>query len=62
MKHLILFIANIFSYFPSVLIMNIIAGEMLILAEPFLRSNIHPSIIVQGYNLALQEALKICDW
>jgi len=39
----------------------ILAGEMLILAEPFLRSNIHPSIIVQGYNLALQEALKICD-
>lgn len=34
---------------------------MLILAEPFLRNNIHPSVIVQGYNLALQEALKICD-
>lgn len=39
----------------------ILAGEMLILAEPFLRNNIHPSVIVQGYNLALQEALKICD-
>jgi len=39
----------------------ILAGEMLILAEPFLRDNLHPSIIVQGYNLALQEALKICD-
>jgi len=39
----------------------ILAGEMLNLAEPFLRDNLHPSIIVQGYNLALQEALKICD-
>ena len=40
----------------------ILAGEMLILAEPLLRHNLlHPTIIVQGYNLALQEALKICD-
>jgi len=39
----------------------ILAGEMLILAEPFIRENIHPTVIVQGYNLALQEALKICD-
>ena len=40
----------------------ILAGEMLILAEPLLRHNLlHPTIIVKGYNLALQEALKICN-
>lgn len=39
----------------------ILAGEMLILAEPFIQENVHPTVIVKGYNLALQEALKICD-
>lgn len=39
----------------------ILAGEMLLLAEPFLRSNIHPTVIVRGYNAALQEALAICE-
>lgn len=39
----------------------ILAGEMLILGEPFIRNNIHPTVIVRGYNEALQEALKICD-
>jgi len=39
----------------------ILAGEMLILAEPHLRGNVHPTVIVQGYNLALQEALRICE-
>ena len=40
----------------------ILAGEMLILAEPLLRHDLlHPTIIVKGYNLALQEALKICN-
>lgn len=39
----------------------ILAGEMLILAEPFIQANIHPTVIVKGYNLALQEALRICD-
>lgn len=34
---------------------------MLILAEPFIRNSIHPTVIVRGYNEALQEALKICD-
>jgi len=39
----------------------ILAGEMLILSEPLLRHNLlHPTVIVQGYNLALQEALEIC--
>ena len=39
----------------------ILAGEMLILAEPFVRNNLHPTVIVQGYNRALQEALAILE-
>lgn len=39
----------------------ILAGEMLVAAEPFLRDNMHPTVIVQGYNNALQEALNICE-
>src|SRR6056300_664199 len=34
---------------------------MLINAEPFVRTNIHPTVIVRGYNYALQEALNICE-
>lgn len=40
----------------------ILAGEVLTMAEPFLREqNMHPTVIVQGYNMALQEALLICE-
>ena len=39
----------------------ILSGEMLILAEPLIKDHIHPTVIVQGYNRALQEALEICD-
>lgn len=39
----------------------ILAGEMLILAEPLIRDHLHPTVIVQGYNRALQEALEICE-
>lgn len=39
----------------------ILSGEMLILAEPLIRDNLHPTVIVQGYNRALQEALAICE-
>eukprot|EP00567_Pseudictyota_dubia_P017464 CAMPEP_0197447954 /NCGR_PEP_ID=MMETSP1175-20131217/15600_1 /TAXON_ID=1003142 /ORGANISM="Triceratium dubium, Strain CCMP147" /LENGTH=573 /DNA_ID=CAMNT_0042979535 /DNA_START=48 /DNA_END=1769 /DNA_ORIENTATION=+ len=39
----------------------ILAGEMLVTAEPFIRANLHPTVIVGGYNRALQEALKICE-
>lgn len=39
----------------------ILAAEMLTLAEPFLRGNLHPTVVVKGYNLALQEALIICE-
>ena len=39
----------------------ILAGEMLAMAEPFLRKNLHPTVIVGGYNKALQMALEICE-
>ncbi len=39
----------------------ILAGEMLILAEPCIVDNLHPTVIVQGYNKALQCALDICE-
>ena len=39
----------------------ILAGEMLILAEPLIHDHLHPTVIVQGYNRALQEALEICE-
>lgn len=39
----------------------ILAGEMLILAEPLIIDNLHPTVIVQGYNKALQTALDICE-
>lgn len=39
----------------------ILAGEMLILSEPLIHDNLHPTVIVQGYNRALQEALEICE-
>ena len=40
----------------------ILAGEVMVQAEPFLREqSMHPTIIVQGYHKALQEALNICE-
>lgn len=39
----------------------ILAGEMLILSEPLIVDNLHPTVIVQGYNKALQAALDICE-
>lgn len=40
----------------------ILAAEMLIQAEPFLSTqNMHPTVIVQAYQRALQEALAICE-
>ena len=38
----------------------ILAGEMLAQAEPFVKE-LHPTVIVQAYNKALQEALAICE-
>jgi T-complex protein 1 subunit gamma len=39
----------------------ILSGEMLILAEPLIHDNLHPTVIVQGYNRALNSALDICE-
>ncbi|EGR27711.1 t-complex protein 1 subunit gamma, putative [Ichthyophthirius multifiliis] len=36
----------------------ILAGEMMLAARPFIERNIHPTIIVQAYYKALQEATK----
>lgn len=37
----------------------VMAGEMMQSAKPFIDKKIHPSIIVQGYYKAMQEAVKI---
>jgi len=39
----------------------ILAGEMLSMAGPLLQKNYHPTVIVRGYNLALQDAIKYCE-
>lgn len=41
----------------------ILAGEMLTQAQPFLASAsaLHPTVLVQAYHKALQEALTICE-
>jgi len=39
----------------------ILAGEVLSVAEPFLESNIHPTVIVSAYNAALHKALQVCE-
>jgi T-complex protein 1 subunit gamma len=39
----------------------ILAGEMLSVAEPFILKEIHPSIIVNAYYKALEDALKIAE-
>ena len=40
----------------------VLAGEMLTVAEPFLRSErLHPTQIVQAYYRALDEALEVCE-
>lgn len=38
----------------------IIAGELLVVAEPFLENKMHPTIILAGYHKALQAALDHC--
>lgn len=39
----------------------ILAGEMLMVAEPFLEREMHPTVIVRGYYKALEAALDICE-
>jgi len=34
---------------------------MLVVAEPFLMKNMHPTVLVRAYRQALESALKICD-
>lgn len=38
----------------------ILAGELLIVAEPFLGKEMHPTLILSGYHQALQKALGLC--
>jgi T-complex protein 1 subunit gamma len=39
----------------------ILAGEMLIVSEPFLHRNMHPTVIVNAYHRALEAALEIAE-
>lgn len=39
----------------------ILAGEMLSVAEPYIQKEIHPTVIVNAYYKALDDALKIAD-
>lgn len=39
----------------------ILAGELLKYAEELLDKNIHPTVIISGYRMAMEEALKILD-
>ena len=38
----------------------ILSGEILAMAEPLLERNFHPTVIVKGYNQALQKSLEVC--
>ena len=38
----------------------ILSGEILAMAEPLLQRNFHPTVIVKGYNQALQKSLEVC--
>jgi len=39
----------------------ILAGEMMLAAKPFIERELHPTIIVSAYYLALQEGLNILN-
>jgi len=40
----------------------VLSGELLTLSEPLLTiHNMHPIVIIRGYNLAMMEALKVCE-
>ena len=41
--------------------MIILAGEMLVVAEPFLTRNMHPTVIVRAYARALEVALETAE-
>ncbi len=35
------------------------AGELLVVAEPFLGQQVHPTVIIRGYHRALEASLDI---
>lgn len=39
----------------------VLAGEMLVVAEPFIQRNIHPIMVVRGYYQALEDCLRQLD-
>ncbi|CAG9117035.1 unnamed protein product [Plutella xylostella] len=39
----------------------VLAGEMLVVAEPFLAQNIHPTVIIREYRQALEDAIKLLE-
>lgn len=39
----------------------VLAGEMLVVAQPFIERNVHPTVVVRGFYQALERALEICD-
>ena len=39
----------------------VLSAEVLQQAEPFLRQNVHPTVLVQAYNKALQVAIDIME-
>lgn len=39
----------------------VIAGEMMVAARPFIEKNIHPTVIVNGYFRALEDAVKLLE-
>ena len=38
-----------------------LAGELLVSAEPFLSRNIHPTVIVRAFYQALEFSLHLCE-
>uniref|UniRef100_A0A7S2SP58 T-complex protein 1 subunit gamma n=1 Tax=Rhizochromulina marina TaxID=1034831 RepID=A0A7S2SP58_9STRA len=38
----------------------VLTGETLLLAEPFIVRNVHPTVIVSGFTRALQHSLEVC--
>ena len=46
---------------PHHILLMMIGGEILGMAEPLLNRNFHPTVIVSGYCKALQKALEVCS-
>ncbi|VDK41764.1 unnamed protein product [Anisakis simplex] len=39
----------------------VLAGEVMAQAQPFLDNNMHPTIIIQGYRMALEDMIKLTE-